>query len=161
MYRLRTQFMWLTCARGSWFNSKSLVWSESIAIFCEAHTHARIFEKWNALLLSKVFLKRLKKCRQYKSINLSLALPCALSSSARSRNLLVPSGHPFALTFCNNTFPECCFLVFRKARLTTRVLQRSLQWILLQNKIKLIKKKLMKTLHCISCKYLLTFSYQK
>jgi len=47
VYRLR---VWLTCARESRFNSKSLVWSESIAIFCGAHTRAGIFEKWDTIL---------------------------------------------------------------------------------------------------------------
>lgn len=129
--------VWLTYAKGSRFNSKPLMWGESIAILCKAHTRAGIFEKWDALLVSKVFLKRLKKCRQYKSINLSLTLPCALSSSPVLETF-VPSGHPFALTFCNNTFPECCFFVFRKARPTNACIWKEFT-INISSKIKFAK----------------------
>lgn len=61
-------------------NSEPLARAESIAIFLSGPTDGTgLFEKWDALLHSKVVLKRLKKCRQCESINLaSLVYPSAL-----------------------------------------------------------------------------------
>lgn len=92
-------------------NSEPLARAESIAIFLSGgkgperkreRERDGLFEKWDALLRSKVVLKRLKKCRQWETINLAGSrtrhLFPSLFHPPSSSPLPAPPGHPFALT---------------------------------------------------------------